>query len=152
VSPRNLSHVAIGAREMDRSVAFYRDVVGLEVTFDGVEEFRGADGEIMLRRRGVYLRWSHDPDAAFVVLDQPFDRERTGEVKRVGELGLHHVGFWVDDVDAVAERASHAGAPFFLGPADADSREYGEPAGAPMRMLLLHDPDGNVVQFDQRVR
>ena len=31
MAPRNLSHVAIGVRDMDTSVAFYRDVVGLEV-------------------------------------------------------------------------------------------------------------------------
>lgn len=68
----------------------------------------------------------------------------------MGELGVHHFGFWVDDVDAVAERARASGAEFFLGPAVADSKEYGEPAGKPMRMLLLRDPDGNVVQFDQR--
>jgi len=40
VAPRNLSHVAIGVRDMDTSVAFSRDVVGLDVTFDDTEEFR----------------------------------------------------------------------------------------------------------------
>ena len=150
MQPRNLSHVAIGVRDMDRSVAFYRDVVGLDVTFDGVEEFRNADGEITLRRRGVYLRWDDDPHAPFVVLDQPFDRERSGEPKRIGDLGFHHLGFWVDDVDVVAARARAADVEFFLGPADSDTGEYGEPPGSPMRMLLLRDPDGNVVQFDQR--
>jgi catechol 2,3-dioxygenase-like lactoylglutathione lyase family enzyme len=150
VQPRNLSHVAIGVRDMDRSIGFYRDVVGLDVTFDGVEEFRNADGEIISRRRGVYLRWDDDPYAPFVVLDQPFDRERTGAPKRIGELGLHHFGFWVDDVEPIAARARAADVDFFLGPADSDTSEYGEPPGSPMRMLLLHDPDGNVVQFDQR--
>ena len=148
---RNLSHVAIGVRDMDRSVVFYRDVVGLDVTFDGVEEFRNADGEVTLRRRGVYLRWDDDPHAPFVVLDQPFDRERAGEPKRIGDLGFHHFGFWVDDAEVIAARARDVGAEFFLGPADSDTGEYGEPPGSPMRMLLLRDPDGNVVQFDQRV-
>ena len=154
MAPRNLSHVAIGVRDMDTSIAFYRDVVGLEVTFDDTEEFHDAAGAVMLRRRGVYLRWASerdDPDAAFLVLDQPYERERRGAPTPMGELGVHHFGFWVDDVDAVAERARTAGAEFFLGPAAADSKEYGEPAGKPMRMLLLHDPDGNVIQFDQRV-
>jgi len=154
VPTRNLSHVAIGVRDMDTSVAFYRDVVGLDVTFDDTEEFRDAAGDVMLRRRGVYLRWASErdgPDAAFLVLDQPYGRERRGAPTPMGELGVHHFGFWVDDVDAIADRARAAGAEFFLGPADADSKEYGEAPGRPMRMLLLRDPDGNVVQFDQRV-
>src|SRR5262245_13941226 len=130
VQPRNLSHVAIGVRDMDRSVAFYRDVVGLDVTFDGVEAFRTADGDIPLRRRGVYRRWDDGPHAAFVVLDQPIDRERSGEPKRIGELGFHHLGFWVDDGDEVAARARAADAEFFLGPADSDTGEYGEPPGS----------------------
>ena len=150
VTPRNLSHVAIGVVDMDRSVAFYRDVAGLDVTFDGIEEFRGADGEVTLRRRGVYLRWSDDPHAAFVVLDQKFDPQPASVPKKVGEIGLHHLGFWVDDVEVIAARARAVGTEFFLGPADSDTSEYGEPPGSPMRMLLLRDPDGNVVQFDQR--
>jgi len=144
----------MGVRDMDTSVAFYRDVVGLDVTFDDTEEFRDAAGDVMLRRRGVYLRWASErdgPDAAFLVLDQPYGRERRGAPTPMGELGVHHFGFWVDDVDGIADRARAAGAEFFLGPADADSKEYGEAPGRPMRMLLLRDPDGNVVQFDQRV-
>ena len=29
-----VSHVAIGVRDMDKSLKFYRDVLGLEVRFD----------------------------------------------------------------------------------------------------------------------
>jgi hypothetical protein len=33
----------------------------------------------------------------------------------------------------------------------ADSAAYGEPAGRFVRAMFVNDPDGNVIQFDQRV-
>ena len=39
MSVRALSHVAIGVRDTDRALEFYRDVLGLAVTADRVEEF-----------------------------------------------------------------------------------------------------------------
>ena len=30
----SVSHVAVGVRDMDRSLAFYRDLIGLDVRYD----------------------------------------------------------------------------------------------------------------------
>ena len=73
----SVSHVAVGVRDMDRSLTFYRDLIGLDVRFDDIEEFRGAEAP-RVRRRGVYLRWSDDPHAPFIVLDQQLTRGRGG--------------------------------------------------------------------------
>jgi catechol 2,3-dioxygenase-like lactoylglutathione lyase family enzyme len=142
----SVSHVAVGVRDMDRSLRFYRDVIGLDVRFDDIEEFGGA-----VKRRGVYLRWSDDPHAPFIVLDEQLTREPSGTPKSLFETGIHHFGFWVDNVDAIADRARADGVEFVYGPADADTVTYGEPAGGTIRFMLVRDPDGNVVQFDQRV-
>jgi catechol 2,3-dioxygenase-like lactoylglutathione lyase family enzyme len=147
---RNVSHVAIGVRDMARSLPWYRDVLGLDVALDDVEEF-GDPGAPAIRRRAVYLRWSDDPDAAFVVLDEQLGSEPVGAPKQLFDIGLHHFGFWVDDVGAVAEQARKADAVVVYGPSDTDTAAYGEPSGGTVRFLLLQDPDGNVVQFEQRV-
>jgi catechol 2,3-dioxygenase-like lactoylglutathione lyase family enzyme len=147
----SVSHVAVGVRDMDRALRFYRDVIGLDVRFDDIEEFGGVDGRPGVKRRGVYLRWSDDPHAPFIVLDEQLSREPTGAPKQLFETGIHHFGFWVDDVDAIAERARAEGVEFVHGPADAGTVAYGEPAGGTIRFMLVRDPDGNVVQVDQRV-
>lgn len=150
----SVSHVAVGVRDMDRALTFYRDLIGLDVRFDDIEEFAGVEGRPGVRRRGVYLRWSDDPHAPFIVLDQQLARivgVGEGAPKELYEPGIHHFGFWVDDVNDIAERARAAGVPFVYGPADTDTSAYGEPAGGTIRFLLLRDPDGNVVQVDQRV-
>ena len=45
------------------------------------------------------------------------------------EPGIHHFGFWVDDVHGIAERARATGVPVVYGPEDADTAIYGEPPG-----------------------
>jgi catechol 2,3-dioxygenase-like lactoylglutathione lyase family enzyme len=148
---RNVSHVAIGVRDMDRSVPFWTEVVGLHVSLDAVEEFK-IGGELV-RRRGVYLREKEGPDEPFIVLDQQLSSVPVGEPKPLFQVGLHHFGFWVDDIDAIHGRAVAAGVPVIVDPTEkvADSAGYGEPPGRPLRAMFVKDPDGNVIQFDQRI-
>ncbi len=148
---KNVSHIAIGVRDMERSLPFWTEVVGLHVTLDTVEEFT-IGGEVV-RRRGVYLREREGPDASFVVLDQQLTRPRDGEPKGLFEIGVHHVGFWVDNLDEIAARARAAGVPIIAEPSEhgADTVTYGEPPGGRVRGMFVRDPDDNVVQFDERV-
>ena len=151
MSIRAFSHVAVGVRDMERSLRFYRDVIGLQISADQPEQFPGLDGGAPIKRRGVYLRWKDGPDASFLVLDQQLSRASFGEPPRVFEVGTHHFGFWVDDLDAIAERARAAGFELLTQPGNADSRDYGEAPGKKIRSCFLFDPDQNVVQVDQRL-
>ncbi len=147
---KNVSHIAIGVRDMERSLPFWTDVVGLHVSLDAIEEFT-VEGEV-IRRRGVYLREREGPDASFVVLDEQLTKPKEGEPKPLWQIGVHHFGFWVDNLDEIAERARAAGVSIIAGPSEqgADTATYGEPPGGFVRGMFVRDPDGNVVQFDQR--
>ncbi len=147
----NVSHIAVGVRDMDVSLGFWRDVLGMTVTLDEVEEFGDGVRFPKVRRRGAYLRWEHDPHSPFVVLDQQLSTDPFGEPATLFQVGVHHVGFWVDDVDAVLAQAEAAGVPVMTRPAGSDTVAYGEAPGGTVRTMFLRDPDGNVVQFDQRV-
>lgn len=150
MSIRNLSHVAIGVSDIEPAVAFYRDIVGMEVIFDDTEEFE-AMGELAAHtRRGVYMRWKDGPDEAFIVLDHHVRKGRA-EPKPFFDYGYHHYGFWVDDANAIHRRALDAGAHVVVPPGDHDAILYGERTGGKVRSCVLRDPDGNLVQFDQRL-
>ena len=60
------------------------------------------------------------------------------------QLGIHHFSFWVDDIDAIHNRAKAAGATVVVEPSErgADTAAYGEPPGRFVRTMFINDPDG----------
>ena len=138
---------------MDRVLELYRDVLGLQVTSDRVEEFAQGSGEPPARRRAVYLRWGDGPHSSYVVLDQHLVKETQGAATPLFDAGIHHFAFWVDDLDDVLGRARAAGFDVVLGGgAPVGSEWLGEPSGGrPVRSAMLRDPESNHVQLDQRV-
>jgi len=148
---RGISHVAIGVTDMERSLTFYRDVVGLRVRADQTKALPSEGARLARRRRAVYLCFSEGPDESFIVLDRQLTVAPYGESARLFQVGVHHFAFWVDDLDAAVERARAAGFEIAFEPMNADSQTLGEPAGGEIRSSLISDPDGNFVQLDQRL-
>jgi len=64
---------------------------------------------------------------------------------------LHHFSFWVDDLRERVEKLKTAGVKILLPPTESDTAAYGEPAGGKVLTALFEDPDGTIVQFDQRL-
>jgi lactoylglutathione lyase len=120
-----VGYVILFVGDLERSIAFYRDVIGLPFKLhgDGYAEFatRGA-------RFGLY------------------DRNRLGELTGHGPRAPASPGgevvFLVGDVDAEAERLRAAGVAILKGPVD---RAWGH------RTLHLEDPDGFVVELAQEI-
>jgi lactoylglutathione lyase len=107
-----------------RSVEFYRDVIGLEVRIEG-------DG---------YVEFEMD-NTKFALFERsklPMLIGRDGGNPPCGEIG-----FLVDDVDSEAERLRALGAEVLSGPMDRPWHE---------RTLHIADPDGNVIEFAQKLR
>lgn len=120
---RRIDYVIWYVAALDRSIAFYRDVVGMELRFtgEGYAEFVTENTKFAL-----------------------FERARLGELigRAGGTAPCGEVGFLVEDVDAQADRLRDAGAAILTGPVD---RPWGE------RTLHVADPDGNVVEFAQKL-
>jgi catechol 2,3-dioxygenase-like lactoylglutathione lyase family enzyme len=148
---RALSHVAIGVRDIDRALHFYRDALGLTVKLDTVEKIPGFQGSAARERRAAYLGWSEGPHESFVVLDQPLSTDPVGEPAELFQTGIHHFSFWVDDIDELAARARATGFALLFEPAVGDTLAYGEAPGGRVKSTFLRDPDGNYVQLDQRI-
>jgi methylmalonyl-CoA epimerase len=120
-------HVAITVQDMDRAVAFYRDLLGLEVLGQLFLE-DGTIKLVFLRSGGgcVELFEYRDQDAATAV----------GVPDTVG--GFKHLALQTDDVDGVAARLKAAGVAFTLEPLDA--------VGG-VRLGFFRDPDGNLLEL-----
>ncbi|MEA3216255.1 MAG: hypothetical protein QOJ19_2411 [Acidimicrobiia bacterium] len=147
---RAVSHLAVGVRDMDRSLHFYRDLLGLRVDADQPEDVARRSGPPD-QRRAVYLRFDEGPHASFLVLDQQLTRPHANDPLRLFDVGVHHFAFWVDDLEDIVERMRSDGVSVAMEPNVGDTRLYGEAPGGKVLTAFLRDPDGNWVQLDQRV-
>jgi lactoylglutathione lyase len=121
-------HMMVRVLDLDRSIAFYRTALGLEVAdrFD----FEGFTL--------VYLRNS---EADFEV-ELTLNQGRT-EPYSHGE-GYGHVAFCVDDLDGLHARLSEAG----IGPQPI--KEFFREGGLMARFFFIQDPDGYKIEVLQR--
>ena len=119
-----LDYVIWYVESLWRSTEFYRDMLGLAVRIDG-------DGYVEFALDNIKLAL--------------FERAKLPELigQEHGTAPCGEIGFIVTDVDAEAARLQQAGADIRSGPTD---RPWGE------RTLHIADPDGNIVEFAQKIR
>ncbi|MGE0385423.1 MAG: VOC family protein [Gammaproteobacteria bacterium] len=151
---RLVSHVSIGVRDIERSLHFYRDLLGMEVIMDRSRSLGKIDGiysdDKEHFRREIFLRWhgNEDIDNVFISISTP-EGQSDRKPLRFEDLGIHHVGFWVDDLEARMDRLRKAGCKVvYYG--ESDGEEFAENKAHRVVSAIVEDPDGTLLQFDQR--
>ena len=149
---KGVSHIAVCVADLDRSLHFYRDLLGLTVrmhTTQNMARRPGAESAEMYQRpresRIVANVWFDDPETAqpFLVLTSHPGTQVDGEPIKLDQIGISHISFAVDDVRAYAEELAAKGVPLAGTLADFTGAQ-GE-----MRTFFVYDPDGILVQFDE---
>lgn len=139
-------HGGITVADMDSSVVFYRDGLGLEVAFDKILD--GPYLPVVLDLplttiRAVYL---HIPGGGYVELLEYRGLERLSAASRPCDPGAGHLCLYVVGIDEIWERVSAMGYRSRSGaPVDITA---GPNAGA--RSIYLLDPDGYPIELFQR--
>jgi catechol 2,3-dioxygenase-like lactoylglutathione lyase family enzyme len=130
-----LSHTFLEVQDQDEALAFYRDVLGLELRNDAT--FEGF--------RWLTVGPKNQPEVEIVLspvgMARPADEPVLKELLAKGSL--LGVIFTTDDVDATFERLRAAGAEVLQEPID---QPYG------VRDCSFRDPSGNPLRFNQVVR
>ncbi len=101
------------------------------------------------KRRAVYLRWQDGEHASFLVLSE-HQGVREGGSLRLDSVGIHHFSLWVDEIKPIYEKLQAAGVKFMVPLTETDTGGYGEAAGRVILTTIFADPDGTMVQLDQR--
>ncbi|MEU3736430.1 VOC family protein [Streptomyces sp. NPDC032198] len=119
-------HIGLNVTDIERSLAFYRDVIGYEVLGEGKEEgrrfaFLGQDGTLAL------TLWQQ-ADAAFAPRN----------------AGLHHLAIEVDTIDQVR---THESALRAYGVEFAYEGVVPHGEGAASGGIFFHDPDGTRLEI-----
>lgn len=109
---------------LEHSIAFYRDVIGLKVRIEG-------DGYVEFEMENIKFSL--------------FERSKLPGLigREAGKAPCGEIGFIIDDVDTEAERLKRLGVEILTGPV---GRPWGE------RTLHISDPDGNIIEFAQKLR
>ena len=142
-----MSHLGICVRDMKKSLAFYCDLVGMEVVREETQKVDGAGWEYVYRGRRtgrhiVFLRYNDDPASPVLVVTEHVGEPVLGAPIMLDEIGISHLSFSVPDLDRVTRRLLAAGVKT-AGPPDI----FRESDGV-VRSVFLFDPDGMLVQFD----
>ncbi|MEV4617852.1 VOC family protein [Asanoa sp. NPDC049573] len=132
-----LSHCFILVDDQDKALAFYRDVLGLEVLNDVAMDDWG------MPWRWITLGVPGQPGIEIgldpMVSKAPADQEPLRALVAKGALAA--LIFETDDCDATFEKIRQAGAEVLQEPID---QPYG------VRDCAFRDPSGNMVRFSQR--
>jgi catechol 2,3-dioxygenase-like lactoylglutathione lyase family enzyme len=117
----HLEHVNLTVTDLDRSVAFYSDLLDLQLRWKG---------EIGGGLQGAHI----GDDRSYLAL---FEADEAGPVRRdYDHPGFNHVGFVVDDLAAARQRLQDLGATVHM---EADYE--------PGERIYTTDPDGHEVEL-----
>ena len=143
-----MSHVAFCVRDMEQSLAFYRDALGFQVRNDRLQETTtGGLPHVYKHRRAtrrqVTLAYGEGDARPQVVITEHPGEPPDGDPIRLDQIGISHLSFTVPNVVQLTEDLLAKGYKT-AGPPDAFKDASGR-----VRTVFFFDPDGILVQFDE---
>lgn len=141
----SLHHTSLTVRDLDRALAFYRDLLGMEVLFEQekkggyLAEIVGYDNAHVRMAQLAFPGGGHRLEL-FQYL-QPEPRGRPGDPR---DIGITHVCLLVDDLGPLHGRLRDAGLEFYSDPIRVDTGVNAGGTG-----VYLHDPDGITLELFQ---
>jgi catechol 2,3-dioxygenase-like lactoylglutathione lyase family enzyme len=144
-----IDHSAITVSDTQRSLIFYRDVLGLHVVGKGLntgstqEHLDGAFGAVV-RITGLRPEGAQGPGLEFLQYLTPAGGRPAPVDAHPNDLAHVHVVLAVDDIEHVVDQLTRSNAAFISpGVVAADALGFGKSA-------LVKDPDGHAVMLVQR--
>jgi len=136
VTDPSAHHFGVTVTDLDRSIEFYRDALGLDVlsrfSVSG-EEFAtgvGVDGAA-----GTFAHLDADSARVELVEYEPVGDDATRAA--INQPGATHLGLEVDDLDATDEDL----------PDDVETLSEPQTTESGTRILFLRDPDDNLIEL-----
>ena len=137
-----VTHVGVCVRDMEKSLLFYRDALGMTVVGEkttdpsegGQQSGRLQNYKRQRRvRRWVSLAYSEGSTPTLTLTSHPGE-EPDGSPIQLDQVGISHISFGVHDVKALAEELTAKGYEL-AGPAESFLNANGE-----MRSIYVFDP------------
>lgn len=145
-----IDHTAIVVSDTDRSLAFYRDALGMKVA-GGAENY-GVEQEHLnqvfgARLRITALRAERGPGIEFLEYITPPGGRALPAHAKANDLVFWHTGLVTDDVGVLAPKLRAAGGSVV----SKHTVSLSDERSAASRSVLVRDPDGHALQLMQPV-
>jgi catechol 2,3-dioxygenase-like lactoylglutathione lyase family enzyme len=144
---RGLDHVSVTSGDLDRSVWFYSELLGLPLR--GTGELEGEEIATIVGMPGARIRWAEVglDRGQLVELLEYLDPGGAPLAQTTADPGSGHLAFEVDDVDQVHAKLVAHGVTVRSGPVKIKDDD---PAWHGVRVFYAVDPDGVTVELLQR--
>jgi glyoxylase I family protein len=133
---RRLTHLGICVSDLERSLRFYRDVLGCKEV--GRLELEGGTADVINEMEGVAIRAIYlERDGWRLELMEFVEPGCVGPrtPRAMNQSGLTHLSLRVDDLEAVCAQLEEAGGGLL------PATRIGGP-DLPVHVIMAHDPDG----------
>ncbi len=130
-------HLVVGVTDMGRALAFYRDVLGMDVVFETLISGEPFDAVLHAKRKQEGRVVGGLLGGLMIELLSLGAKPATDKPARRGITGIQNVSLSVIDLDDTHRRIRNAGYP-----PEQDPFEIGG-----VRMFFVNDPDGTPVEF-----
>ena len=143
---RGIHHTSRSVSDMDRSLGFYRDLLGMEVLLDTEMQGEMLDNEVGLegaRVRVVELGIEGEPMLELLGYASPLPRDWEDDL-RPCDAGAHHIALLVDDLAASHQALTEAGVESTYPPQQVDAGYF-----AGHQTAYYFDPDHLIVELWQ---
>jgi glyoxylase I family protein len=141
-----VTHIGICVSDMEKSLTFYRDILGMKVLgdrFTDPSESGRTNNYQQSRqtRRWVSLSYAEGGAPTLTLTSHPGEKV-DGRPILLDQIGISHLSFGVKDVKALAHELISRGVEL-AGPLESFTNSRGE-----IRSIYVRDPDGILVQFN----
>lgn len=140
---KNFRHACIVVSNLEKSLKFYRDILGLRV--DKILNVEGKYPQTVLQKKGIRL--------TYVKMRSPHQSKNTPPVfelhywknPRISpRSGYNHVSFTVKDIDYEYKRLTKLGVKFLSPPQEAPHGDT--------KICFVYDPDKHLIEFVEDLR
>ena len=143
-SLKGINHVGVTVRDLDRTLAFYREFFGIEPLFRGLGENADISRSVGLDDVRVRFAFIDLGNTRMELLQYERPLGRQTQDMRNCDVGAIHVCFDVDDLTAKYEQLKAGGIQFITSPIRLDENQ-GTLAG--LEYVYFRDPDGLMLQL-----
>lgn len=139
------NHTSFTVSNLDRTLAFFRDALGFEVTSKAPRDQKAIENITGVKDGDVMIAYVRGPGHSLELIEYLGPSERGHVTPRPCDVGFAHVAYDVDDIDAaIAAAKPHGVLP--IGPVTVIDK--GPNTGS--RVSYLRDPDGITIEFIEK--